>query len=260
MENTNHTFAICAYKESKYLEECIKSLKSQTIKTNIIMCTSTPNDYIKNLAKKYEIKLYINTGKSGIGLDWNFAVSQVQTDLVTIAHQDDIYCKNYVQEILKLYEKDKDFAIAFGNYRELKNGEIIPLTGNLKIKKILLKSLSKDGKSKNAKQKALKFGDSICCPCVTLNIPIVGKNPYKTQMKCDLDWLTWYELSKLPNSFMYTDKDLMYHRIHEESTTSHLIENHVRLDEDYEMFCKFWPKWMAKILMKFYQMAVKTNS
>ena len=48
----NHTFAICAYKESQYLEECIQSLKKQTVKSNIIMCTSTPNDYIKDLAKK----------------------------------------------------------------------------------------------------------------------------------------------------------------------------------------------------------------
>ena len=46
----DHTFAICAYKESPYLEECIKSLKNQTIKSNILIATSTPNDYIKGIA------------------------------------------------------------------------------------------------------------------------------------------------------------------------------------------------------------------
>ena len=40
-EFKNHTFVICAYKESKYLEECIKSLINQTVKSNIIMTTST---------------------------------------------------------------------------------------------------------------------------------------------------------------------------------------------------------------------------
>ncbi len=49
---TDHTFAICAYKESEYLEECIKSIKKQSLKSNIIMVTSTPNDFIKNMAKK----------------------------------------------------------------------------------------------------------------------------------------------------------------------------------------------------------------
>ena len=39
-----HTFVICAYKESAYLEECVKSLKEQKKESNIIMVTSTPND------------------------------------------------------------------------------------------------------------------------------------------------------------------------------------------------------------------------
>ena len=62
-EYKNHTFAICAYKESLYLEECIKSLKNQTVKSNIIIATSTPNDHIKNLAQKYKIQLFINNGE-----------------------------------------------------------------------------------------------------------------------------------------------------------------------------------------------------
>ena len=89
-EYKNHTFAICAYKESQYLEECIKSLKKQTVKSNIIMATSTPNEHIKNLAEKYNIELFINDGEKGIGPDWNFAVSKTKTDYVTVAHQDDI--------------------------------------------------------------------------------------------------------------------------------------------------------------------------
>ncbi|MEI3394177.1 MAG: hypothetical protein V8R82_00350 [Clostridia bacterium] len=55
------------------------------------MCTSTPNEYIKNMAQKHNIPLYINEGKSGIGQDWNFGVRKTTTDYVTVAHQDDIY-------------------------------------------------------------------------------------------------------------------------------------------------------------------------
>ena len=42
----NHTFVICAYKESSFLEECIKSLKNQSIESEIFIITSTPNSYI----------------------------------------------------------------------------------------------------------------------------------------------------------------------------------------------------------------------
>ena len=144
-EFKNHTFVICAYKESKYLEECIESLEKQIVKSNIIMCTSTPNDYIKNMAQKYNIPLYINEGESGIGQDWNFGVSKTTTDYVTVAHQDDIYNENYLKEIVKELNNGKNFVIAFGNYEEIKNGKVIPLTNNLKIKKILQRPLIKHG-------------------------------------------------------------------------------------------------------------------
>ena len=84
-KRNDHTFAICAYKESPYLEECILSLKNQTVKSNIIMATSTPNEWIQGLAEKYEIPLYINTGEGGIAQDWNFAYRQAKTDYVTAA-------------------------------------------------------------------------------------------------------------------------------------------------------------------------------
>ena len=54
MEN-KHTFAICAYKESSFLEECIKSLKNQSIQSEIFIITSTPNSYIDRTAEKYGI-------------------------------------------------------------------------------------------------------------------------------------------------------------------------------------------------------------
>ncbi len=47
-----HTFVVCAYKESKYLEECIMSLVNQEVKSHIIMVTSTPNEYISSMAEK----------------------------------------------------------------------------------------------------------------------------------------------------------------------------------------------------------------
>ena len=78
---TLHTFAVCAYKESEYLEECIQSLINHDYKSKIIIATSTPNDYIDSLAKKYDIPVYVNEGEGGITQDWNFALSKVDTKL-----------------------------------------------------------------------------------------------------------------------------------------------------------------------------------
>ena len=257
--NNKIMFVICAYKESQYLEECIKSVVNQNVKSNIIVSTSTPNEHIYNLSKKYNLPVYINEGEAGIGQDWNFGISKTKTDYVTVAHQDDIYNPNFLEEIVKYLEKNKDFVMSFSDYREIKNGKIIELTKNLKIKKILLFPLRIFKKSKFVKRRVLSLGSSICCPSVTVNTKITGKTPYKTDLKCDLDWDTWYEMTKYRENFLYINKELMQHRIHEGSETSNLIENNIRLQEDLLMLNKFWPKPIAKFIMKFYSKAIKTN-
>ena len=45
MSRINHLLVLCAYKESEYLEECLLSLLNQTVTADIVICTSTPNDY-----------------------------------------------------------------------------------------------------------------------------------------------------------------------------------------------------------------------
>ena len=255
----NHTFVICAYKESKYLDECIQSILNQKIKSNVLISTSTPNPYIYEIAKKYKIDVYVNNGEHGIGQDWNYAVSKATTDYVTVAHQDDIYNEDYLVEIVKKLEQKEDFVIAFSDYNEIKDNKVIPLTKNLKIKKILLFPLRINNKIKFSKWFSLAFGSAICCPAVTVNTKILGKTPYKTELKCELDWDSWYEFSKYKGRFLYINKPLMKHRIHEESETSNLIENNTRLEEDLLMFKKFWPNWIAKILMRKYKNAIKTN-
>ena len=101
----DHTYVLCAYKESAFLEDCVKSLLSQTMKSNILIATSTPNDHINAVAEKYQIPVYINDGEKGIGGDWNFAYSKAQTPLITIAHQDDIYEPTYTEEMLSFINK-----------------------------------------------------------------------------------------------------------------------------------------------------------
>jgi hypothetical protein len=52
----------------------------------------------------------------------------------------------------------------------------------------------------------------------------------------------------------------MGHRVHEESETSNVIgEGTGRTSEDYEMYRKFWPKWIADVLIKFYAKGQDSN-
>ena len=202
---TNHTFAICAYKESEYLEDCIKSLKGQTVKTNIIMATSTPNDYVKNLAEKYNIPLFVRDGKSDIRDDWNFAYNSAKTDWVTIAHQDDLYFSDYSIRAVRKLEESKHPLIYFSDYCEIRNGEKVRNNGLLKTKRMLLSPLKikRCQKSRFLRRRILSLGNGICCPSVTFakeNLP----NPvFRVHFRSNEDWEAWERLSRLKGDFLY---------------------------------------------------------
>lgn len=258
--STEHTFAICAYKTSRYLEECIISLKSQTIQSTLLLATSTPNEHIKGLCEKYDIPLFVNTGESGIAGDWNFAVGCADTPLITIAHQDDTYEPEYTEKMLNAVNKADKHIIFFTDYYELRNGEKVAKNKLLNIKRLLLFPLRFFKRSIFVRRRVLSLGCSICCPSVTFNAEILKNNPFKSGFKSDLDWQQWENLSKLKGSFLYYPEPLMCHRIHEESATTGIIGENSRTVEDYEMFSKFWPKPIAKMLSNIYASGEKSNN
>jgi len=258
----NHTFAICAYKSSPYLEECIQSIKSQKILGKIVLATSTPNDYIENLALKYDIQYFVRKGASNIADDWNFAYSCAGTELVTIAHQDDIYCEGYLSEALSEINKSDKPLIFFSDYGEIRDGITVTNNTLLKIKKLLLFPLRNKvfWKSRYIRRRVLSMGSPICCPSVMFAKDNLSGFEFKKGYHGALDWQAWEEISRKKGSFVYSHNVLMLHRIHEESETTHIIADSNRTKEDYEMFCKFWPNWMAKILMKAYSKSQNSNS
>ena len=260
--NTNHTFAVCAYKESEYLEECLQSLLNQTVKTNIVLATSTPNDFIESLCKKYDIPMYVNEGESGITQDWTFAYSKADTYYVTIAHQDDVYEKEYVECLLEEISKVKKPLIFFTDYYEIRDGIKIHSNRLLNIKRIMLFPLRTKlfWNSVFVRRRILSIGSPICCPSVTIAKNNCPEVIFKNRFRSNEDWEAWEELSKLKGAFVYSTKRLVCHRIHEDSETSKIIGDNARSLEDYAMFKKFWPDVIAKKLAKIYSASEKSNN
>lgn len=268
-----HTFVICAYKESPYLENCIESLKMQTLVSDIIMTTSTPNRYIRDMADKYNISLYVREGKPDIAMDWNYSLTVARTPYVTIAHQDDIYEPDYAQSVMlhtmQCEQKGIVPIILFTDYSELVVDKKYSNRKNLKIKRLLLHPLKKVNRQhkKVWKRHILRFGNAICCPSVTYNMKYIKKllkdeqreYLFKQKFRSNLDWQTWEWLSFQEGAFVYIPEVLMAHRIHEQSETTATIQEHLRNGEDYEIFCRFWPKWIAKIITRIYSESEKSN-
>ncbi|WP_322354535.1 glycosyltransferase [Paratractidigestivibacter sp.] len=258
-----HTFAVCAYGKSPYLRECLDSLRAQRgPESEVFIATSTPSEWLDDIASEYGLPVYVNTGKSGIGEDWNFAYLQASSQFVTIAHQDDVYLPDYARAAVDALSSDVASLIYFCDYGELRCGLSVDDSDFLTVKRRLLRRLANPANAakRNAKRSALRFGSAICCPAVTFNAKNCPNPPFVVGMKSNLDWATWEVLSRLDGSFLY-DKDhiLMRHRIHPESTTSELIASRKRDEEDLEMLQKFWPNPVAALIEHVYSRGTKSN-
>ena len=257
----DHTFAICAYKESPYLQECVSSLKNQRIKSKIIIATSTPCEYITKTAEENDIPLFINEGEKGITQDWNFAYKMAHSDYVTIAHQDDVYHEEYTACLSQWISKSKHPLIFFTDYAELREGRVVGENALLRIKRTLLLPLRMKGvrRTRFARWSALAFGTAICCPSVTFCKPNCPEEVFLHHFHADCDWEAWERLYRLRGDFVFCPRRLCFHRIHGESETSRVLSENKRSEEDYIMFRKFWIRPIASMLNRFYSIGQKSN-
>ncbi|MFA7123858.1 MAG: glycosyltransferase family A protein [Candidatus Delongbacteria bacterium] len=257
----NHTFIIPAYKESPYLEECVKSLQSQTVKSKILITTSTPSEFLNAISAKYEIPLIVNPERKGIAQDWNFSFSLAETGHVTLAHQDDVYCVDYTEKCLKKAEKHPGNLIIFTGYSELYGSEKVSNNLLLIIKRILLLPyfFTDNIDNKVIKKSLLLFGSPISCPGVMYNKKNLKNFSFDEKFTVNMDWNAWIELSRRKGSFVYESEKLFLHRIHEEAETSKAFSDRRRNDEDLVLFKKMWPDIIARLLAKLYSLSYRSK-
>lgn len=252
------TFVVCTYKECEYLEESIKSLVNQTEKARILISTSTPNDYVQNIADKYGIEVKVNPDGGQIK-DYNFAMKLGDTPLIMLAHQDEIIHPDFVKKTIDRLNHTKDPIISFTNYIEMHNNKVDEKASTMvKIKRIML--LPAKWKwfmgTKAGKRFIQLLGDPITHPTVVCVRDKMPEEVFREEYKASMDWDLWERLSKVKGSFAYVSDVLLYHRMNDENQTVLLLKTtNARYENELDIFCRFWPKWIAKLIMKFYSKA-----
>lgn len=283
-----HAFVICAYGESPYLEACVRSLMAQTMESDIICATSTPSRYIDDIMEKYGVPVVVRDGKSDIQDDWNFAISQGNAAYVTIAHQDDMYARHYVEELWKAYEKWPDMTLFMtdavtvrhdkiagqmkkregvsaqvsrkeAGAADFTGGRIVRLSAKGIVKKTLRIPLRFHCLADRewVKLGALKFGNPIMCPSCAYRKNYLPEPIFHSELRFALDWDCLVDLAKWPGRFICVEKPLMFYRVHDGAETKACIKNHLREKEERQMFERFWPARAADALMHFYKKSYK---
>lgn len=253
-----HTFAICAYGNSPYLETCMKSLREQSRGgSRVILCTSTPSDYISGLAEKYEIPVFVREGESGIAADWNFAYETADSRLVTIAHQDDAYHRDYAAAVQDVWSRYPDTSLFMTDAAIVKHGKVQRPGAFSMIKKALRLPLRNPRLNhlEQIKKLPLRFGNPVICPSCTYDKERLETPLFRSPMQFALDWDTAWRLAGLPGRFICVERPLMFYRVHDGATTKACIEDQRRAREEAQMFRKMWPGPIAGLLMRFYRRA-----
>jgi hypothetical protein len=261
--HNRHSFAVLAHKESPHLEECILSLIRQTVKSKIIIFTSTPSETLNTISKKYELPLVINSHRNGIAADWSFAYNNCESEYVTLVHQDDIYLKRYTESCLSAIDKIKntDNLIVFTWYSDLIGKKERIFNINFIVKKLLLLPflIKSDIGSTFLKKAILLFGSPIPCPSVMYHKSKVGGFNFSGIFNCNMDWDAWVRLSEKRGSFIFVNKKLLLHRIYKKSQTSLQIDTDGRRKEDLLIFKRLWPEPIAKLLSAMYSLSYRVN-
>jgi len=257
----SHTFAIPAYKESPYLEECVLSLKKQTVKSHILIFTSTPSEFIENISRQYNVPLVVNNIEPCIALDWSFAYNNIETEFVTLAHQDDFYMPTYTESCLKTADSSKPIII-FTNYIEEFEGKFRESNLLLLVKRLMLMPFfifKVSLRSSFMKKLLLSFGNPISCPTVMYNKKRIGKFDFNSALSMNLDWEANFRFAEMAGDFVYVNKKLIMRRIHKDSETTNALQTQKRHYEDQLLFEKVWPAYVVKILLKSYSIGYKSN-
>lgn len=255
MAKATHTFVVPAHGRSIHLQDCLESLAKQRLPSEVVVSTSTPFYDIEDLCQKYGASLSIHSPNRGIGHDWNAALHAGTGELVTVAHQDDIYLPDFSQEVVAAHGRRPRSALYFCNACEVtENGSrrVGDTNNSIKQKMIALAYSGRDTVADALSRRLLLgFGNPIVCPAVTINRRVAGEFRFREDLRTNMDWFAWLELSDV-GAVTRINKRLMCHRVHADSETARCLDDGVRRAEDEMVFRQLWPSPLASVLARLY--------
>ena len=253
---SEHVFVVLAYGQSPFLSDCLRSLLDQTIKSRIIVATSTPSAFIDEAAHEAGIEVRVNPERLGIGGDWNFALSVAGRRYVTLAHQDDTYAPDFLARTLEAFSNGEG-VLCFTGYQEIDDHGAPKSSRISRVKHLLeLIFLGSSRRVGGLRLRAfLSFGNPLPCPSATYDLTTLSDFRFATDMKSNLDWEAWWRLMSSGNHFVRVRERVVRRRHNALTETSRLLKDGSRATEDLIMFRRAWPRPISDWIARLYRLA-----
>lgn len=224
----------------------------------ITVTTSTPFDGLAELCSSFDVDLVQHAPNRGIGQDWNFALGATDSELVTIAHQDDVYGRDFTLAVEAAQCGRPGSAFYFCDAIEItESGGVRNENRNNRIKRAMVATAFAGRNTINdplSLRLLLGFGNPIVCPTVAINRKVATNFRFREGLRTNMDWLAWLDLAS-SGPVTHINKPLVSHRVHSRSETARCIDDGARSREDFFVFQQLWPKPVARLLSRLYSAA-----
>lgn len=251
----DHSFMLLAYRDSPFLEGCLRTLRAQTLPSRIVVATSTPSPFIERAVRAAGAEIRVNPQRQGIGADWNFALDAAPTRYVTLAHQDDVYDPAFTARTRAAFSGNPDGALCFTGYREIAD-DGTPRRSKVSVVKGLIGAATIGRRARVdgwRRRLFLSFGNPLPCSSVTFDMAGLGGFRFSADYASNLDWDAWWRLHGEGRVFLHCPEPLVGRRHNPLTETAQLIRNGTRRQEDLSMFRRIWPAGLGSLIAALYR-------
>lgn len=232
------TFAIPCRNAGSHLRPLLESLLAQSRQDfRLLLIDDGSDDGSAELARRVagdRIRVVVSPRPRGLAGNFQHCADQVRTRFFCLAHQDDIYEKDYLSTLLPALQARPQAALAHCRARAIA-ADGAPLSGPAeRYKDRLWRGRQGDGPVANYQR--LYRGNFICCPSVLFRTEhFRGVGGFRTDLEFALDWDLWLRLARAGRDFVGVPRVLIRYRRHDVASSRGSTRSLVRFREELEL-------------------------
>jgi glycosyltransferase involved in cell wall biosynthesis len=206
----------------------------------VIISNNNSSDNTKELNSCTDYTIYHHEKSINWYKNWNFCKNKATGDITVICHDDDLYHRDYLTEIVKCFKKHSDVSLIHTSSYHFYD--------NISTSKVRRQRV--DPYITNSSDYLIECSHKWCninCPTVAVRSSIYKKIDFDDKY-LSADYFMWFRILRKGGKICYINKSLVYYRQH--NSVKKNINNFKAIKEYKEMYINVFDNKISKNMMK----------
>lgn len=235
------SICIPTYNRYKLLLQCLESINNQTYKNyEVIISNNNSSDETKEIISCSDYTIYHHDINLNWYNNWNFCKNKASGDITVLCHDDDIYHKDYLNEVVSCFEKHNDVSLIHtSSYHFYDN-----------VSTSIIRKQRVDPYITNCSDYLIECSHNWCninCPTVAVR-SLIYKNIDFDDKYLSSDYFMWFRILRKGGKICYINKPLVYYRQHKSVKSN--INNFKAIREYKEMYLRVFEDKFSYSMIK----------